>query len=89
MELISSFSKPKIPQNSSKFLVSFATVGEISVGPGGPLNNLITKWAIFCAKVYFSNFSKAFQTFLSETIFPKKFEKFDFQTFQTFFDQKV
>ena len=39
------------------------------------------KWAIFYAKVYFSNFSKAFQTFLSEGIFPKKFEKFDYQTF--------
>ena len=37
MELILLFSK-LVPQDSSKFLMSFATVGEISVGPGGPLN---------------------------------------------------
>ena len=43
----------------------------------------------FLRKSLFSNFSNAFQTFLSEAIFPEKFEKFDFQTFQTFFDQKV
>ena len=39
IELILLFSKLEVPQDSSKFLMSFATVGEISVGPGGPLTH--------------------------------------------------